>query len=72
MTHSGGQQHPVGDRGQRFEVSFVWINRDDGGRQVFGWCDTYEGALRMAKSIDLHPSMMLPEIRDRSAGPDVV
>lgn len=65
MTHSGGKPHEVGDRGQRFEVSYqsAYAFR----RDVFGWADTPEGALRMAESISLNPSMTNPQIKDRQA-----
>lgn len=68
MTHSGGKPHTnVGDRGQRYEVTFVWIGKT-APRVVFGWADDHAGAEAMCRSIELHPSMMLPECRDREAG----
>lgn len=67
MTHSGGQQHPVGDKGQRYEVTYAKVD-GDGKRHVFGWAEAYAGAARLASSINLNPSMMLPEIRDRTTG----
>ena len=63
MTHSGGKPHAVGDRGQRYEVSYVDLN--DAERKVFGWCETMEGAKAYCDSIDLHPSMSMAEIEDR-------
>ena len=65
MTHSGGKPHAVGDRGQRFEVSYS--DPDAGARKVFGWSDTLEGAQAMARSIELHPSMECAQILERQA-----
>jgi hypothetical protein len=65
MTHSGGKPHEVGDRGQRFEVSF--FNPSANGRQVLGWTDDEETARRMADSVDLHPSWEFPWVTDRWA-----
>lgn len=64
MTWGGGKPHEVGDRGQRYEVSY----ERDGNRRVFGWSDTLAGANAMARSIDLHPTMSNPKIKDRQAG----
>lgn len=67
MTHSGGQQHQVGDRGQRYEVTFI----DPGGkRTVFGWSQTRFGADRMVSSIEVHPVWEGGKIRDRETEPD--
>lgn len=63
MTHSGGKPHHVGDKGQRYEVTYF----DGERRQVFGWSVTPEGARTMANSIELHPSWEYPQIRDREA-----
>ena len=63
MTHSGGKPHYVGDRGQRYEVSYR--DPDTGARKVFGWSDTKRGAEAMVMSITLHPSMADGEILDR-------
>ena len=62
MTHSGGKPHAVGDRGQRFEVTFL----DPGGkRQIFGWAVTFTAARTMQRSIEKHPVWEGGEIRDR-------
>ena len=66
MTHSGGKPHAVGDRGQRYEVTY--FDPDANIRKVFGWSDTAEGAQAFARSIELHPSMQFPQIRDRTTG----
>lgn len=65
MTHSGGKPHKVGDRGQRYAVSY-W-DPATRTRKPFGWSYTLDGAAAMAKSIELHPSMEKPEIEDREA-----
>jgi hypothetical protein len=64
VTHSGGKPHHVGDRGQRYEVSFEDVG---GKRMVFGWSDDMAGAERMMASIRLHPTWVQPAVRDRSA-----
>lgn len=66
MTHSGGKPHTnVGDRGQRFEVTF--FDPYDNKRKTFGWSATAEGARQLADSIELHPSWAYPQINDREA-----
>jgi hypothetical protein len=66
MTHSGGQPHNVGDKGQRFEVTF--FDPRANVRKVFGWSDTAEGAQAMGNSIDAHPVWQFPQVTDRQAG----
>lgn len=63
MTHSGGQQHPVGDRGQRYEVSYFCPTANT--RKVMGWSETPEGAQQMADAIEAHPSWQFAQITDR-------
>jgi len=53
---------PTGDRGQRYEVSYL---AEDGERKVFGWANDVIGAEAMVGSINLHPSMSRPQIKDR-------
>lgn len=65
MTHSGGQPHEVGDRDQRYEVTF--FDPMANARRVLGWSDTAEGALSMMEAIELHPSWQFPQLRDREA-----
>ncbi len=62
MTHSGGKPHETGDRGQRYQVTYL-----EGriGRRIFGWSETLEGAERMVDSIQKHPSWSQPVIIDR-------
>ncbi len=62
MTHSGGKPHAVGDRGQRYQVTYL-----EGriGRRIFGWSETPEGAESMADSIRKHPTWSQPVIIDR-------
>lgn len=61
MTHSGGKPHAVGDRGQRYEVSYF----DGEKRQVMGWTDDAEAARKMGDSVDKHPVWEFPQVRDR-------
>lgn len=61
MTINGGQPHEVGDRGQRYEITY----HDGEERLVFGWTDSAEQALRMEAAIHAHPSWGYPETRDR-------
>lgn len=61
MTWGGGKPHPVGDQGQRYEVSFS----ENGTRKVMGWTPTIEGARRFCASITLHPVWTEPQIWDR-------
>lgn len=63
MTHSGGKPHNVGDKGQRYEVTFF----DGEKRRVFGWSDTPEGCQPMMRSIEAHPVWKFPHMRDREA-----
>ncbi len=64
MTHSGGQPHAVGDRGQRYQVTYL---DSSGARKVFGWSDTMDGAEAFCQVINLHPSMSSPHALDRQA-----
>lgn len=65
MTHSGGKPHEVGDRGQRYQVTF--FNPAKNQRQVLGWTDDAEAARRMADNVEKHPSWEYPQISDRLA-----
>lgn len=67
MTYDGGKQHEVGDRGQRFEVSY--FDPQQNKRCVMGWSGTAEGARAMAIAIEHHPSWRYPQIKDREAKP---
>lgn len=67
MTINGGKPHAVGDRGQRYEVTF--FNPSTGTRQVLGWSETHEGALCMADGVDAHPSWKQPKVVDRHGAP---
>ncbi len=61
MTHSGGKPHAVGDRGQRYEVTYF----DGEQRCVFGWSETITGAYAMKRCIEKHPSWTNPLVKDR-------
>lgn len=65
MTHSGGKKHKVGDNGQRYEVSYFCSA--DNKRKVFGWAEVLDGAEVFFKSINLHPTMSCPKVRDRKS-----
>ena len=66
MTHSGGKPHPVGDRGQRYEITFFNGKK----RQVYGWTDNADNAHRICDSINKHPVWRLPQLRDRAVDKD--
>lgn len=68
MTHSGGKPHAVGDRQQRFEVTF--FDPDKGLRRPIGWANTIEGANALCGSVRAHPVWRKPLIRDRLTHPD--
>lgn len=64
MTHSGGKPHTnVGDRGQRFEISYY--DPRTGMRHVFGWCETENGATAMMDAISKHPVWTDSQRKDR-------
>lgn len=63
MTINGGQPHAVGDRGQRYEVTF--FNPATRKRQVLGWASTLEGAEGMVAGIYKHPAWEQPRVEDR-------
>ncbi len=67
MTIDGGKPHAVGDKGQRYEVSFY--DPATNSRRVLGWCATAEGAQQMADGIEHHPSWAFPWVTDREAKP---
>lgn len=67
MTHSGGKPHAVGDKGQRWEVSF--FNPATNKREVLGWTNDHASALAMAESVEQHPSWEFPWVTDREAKP---
>lgn len=68
MTWGGGNPHAVGDRGQRYEVTFG----DDGTRKVIGWSATLEGARQFCMAVHAHPTWTAPEIWDRETQAKVV
>lgn len=63
MTINGGKPHAVGDRGQRYEVTF--FNPATMKRQVLGWSETREGADSLVAGIDEHPTWCSPIVQDR-------
>lgn len=68
MTHSGGKPHAVGDRGQRYQVTF--FDESANKRKVCGWSETAEGARSYVKGIELHPGWSVPQIWDRTIESD--
>jgi len=62
VTHSGGKPHEVGDRGQRFEVSYI---DTDHFEKTYGWTDELVVAKEMAACIAAHPSWKHARINDR-------
>ena len=65
MTHSGGKPHAIGDRGQRFEVTF--FDPEQRARRVYGWFDDQDAAIRVAEGIKVHPLWRDPKLTDRWA-----
>jgi hypothetical protein len=66
MTHSGGKPHAVGDRGQRYEISFH--DRDGNQRRVFGWAESEIGAKQMASALETRTGWTDAKINDRHTG----
>lgn len=67
MTINDGKPHAVGDRGQRYEVTF--FNPATFKRHVLGWSETREGADSMVAGVDAHPVWEQPRITDRFSPP---
>lgn len=67
MTINGGKPHAVGDRGQRYEVTF--FNPAAFKRQVLGWSETLEGAESMVAGVNAHPAWEQAQIEDRRPEP---
>ena len=65
MTHSGGESHVVGDRGQRYEVSVFDENMNQ--RVIVGWSDDAQQASEMASSAERRPSWRFAWVTDRAA-----
>ncbi len=63
MTHSGGLPHPVGDRGQRYEISYFDSDLDK--RVVYGWVNDAVNARKMANAALRNPSWEFVQITDR-------
>jgi len=63
VTHSGGKPHAVGDRGQRYEVTY--FDPSSNSRKVMGWCSNLARAEQFSTAIDKHPVWRSPQIRDR-------
>lgn len=72
MTHSGGKPHPVGDRGQRYEVRMTGYGPKEPGESVLGWSDTLDGARRMMEAILTAPGCTSATIFDREEKSNVI
>lgn len=70
MTHSGGKPHPVGDRGQRYEVRMVGYPEE--GNNVLGWTDELTVAEKMMSSILKAPGCTSAQIFDRKEDKPVI
>lgn len=68
MTHSGGKPHAVGDRGQRYQVTF--FDESANKRKVFGWTNSAEDAANMATTLALRPNWTLAQVWDRTIAGD--
>jgi hypothetical protein len=65
MTHSGGELHNVGDKGQRYAVFYQ--KTEESAFEPFGYSDTYEGARQMLDSIALWPAARAGMFVDRDS-----
>ncbi len=66
MTHSGGKPHPVGDKGQRFEIRFEYApDMEKPGEHVMGWSTTRDGAQAMADGFAQAPYIARAWVVDR-------
>jgi hypothetical protein len=68
VTHSGGKPHAVGDRGQRYQVTY--FDEAANKRKVCGWSDTAEGARSFVDGIIQHPGWSFAQIWDRTISSD--
>lgn len=63
MTWGGGKPHPVGDRGQRYEVRVTGYPKPE--ESVLGWTDNLDRAGEMLTSILKAPGATSATIFDR-------
>lgn len=63
MTHSGGQPHPVGDRGQRYVISVYDQGRQE--RMNLAYTDDAKRASELATTAELRPSWTHAWVTDR-------
>lgn len=70
MTHSGGQPHAVGDKGQRYEIRAIGYPR--GAQSVIGWANNLEGADDMLSALCEAPGCVSVEIFDRQESKPVI
>lgn len=70
MTHSGGEPHEVGDRGQRYEVVATgWPKKGTG---VIGWADGEAAAYRLFSAALKAPGCTSATIVDRQEKRNVI
>lgn len=63
MTYGGGKPHPVGDRGQQYEITV--FDAEKGERIVIGWSNDEEHCQRACKSLVTRPGWSDAKYRDR-------
>lgn len=71
MTWGGGRPHPVGDRGQRYEVRVTGYP-EAGKTMVVGWTDDVDRAGAILTSILKAPGATSAEIFDRQENRSVI
>lgn len=70
MTWGGGKPHPVGDKGQRYEVRMTGYPQE--GDNVLGWTDGLDSAERMMTAILKAPGCTSATIFDRKEDKKVI
>ena len=70
MTINGGKPHQVGDRGQRYEITY--FDGRAAERRTLGWCETREQADMVVLTMSGHPVWSGFEISDRHETPNVL
>ena len=68
MTTNGGKPHAVGDRGQRYEITY--LDGQNAQRRTLGWCATREQADMVVLTMSDHPVWSGFEIIDRHEPPN--
>jgi|JI10StandDraft_1071094.scaffolds.fasta_scaffold2010484_2 hypothetical protein len=68
MTINGGKPHAVGDRGQRYEITY--FDGRAAERRTLGWCETREQADMVVLTMSSHPVWSGFQITDRHETPN--